>query len=114
VQQVAGLAAGQQNKFWFFTELFYNEQGQEDTNYVTENYLDGLASQVPGLNLPAWEAARNDATLTAQVSADQNDARTAGVDGTPTLIFSGPKGQAAPSASVPTYSQLEAAIKQVT
>ncbi len=35
-QQVAGLAAGEQNKFWQYTELFYHEQGQEDTGYVNE------------------------------------------------------------------------------
>ena len=27
-QQVAGLAAGKQNKFWQYTELFYHEQGR--------------------------------------------------------------------------------------
>jgi protein-disulfide isomerase len=113
IQQVAGLAAGQQNKFWNFTELFYHEQGQEDTNYVTENYLQGLAKQISGLNLTQWQTDRNDASLTAQVTSDQNDAKTLGVSGTPTLIFSGPKGQVAPSASVPTYAQLEQAAKQV-
>jgi protein-disulfide isomerase len=112
-QQAAGLAAGQQNKFWYFTELFYREQGQEDTGYVTQSYLNGLAQQVPGLNMSAWQTALDDPTLAAQVTADQNDARTLGVSGTPTLILQGPKGQAAPSASVPTYAQLEQAIKQV-
>jgi predicted DsbA family dithiol-disulfide isomerase len=113
IQQVAGLAAGKQNKFWNFTELFYREQGQEDTNYVTENYIQGLAKQVTGLNLTEWQADRNDATLTAQVTSDQSDAKTIGVSGTPTLIFAGPKGQVAASAAVPTYSQLEQAINQV-
>ena len=28
-QQVAALAAGKQNHFWDFTELFYHQQGQE-------------------------------------------------------------------------------------
>jgi protein-disulfide isomerase len=113
-QQAAGLAAGLQNKFWHFTELFYRQQGQEDTGYVTQSYLTGLARQIPGLNLSEWQANINNPTLTAQVASDQSDARTAGVQGTPTLLFSGPKGQASPSASVPTYAQLEQAIKQVS
>ena len=50
-QQVAALAAGKQNKMWDFIELFYHEQGEEDSGYVTESYLQGLAQQVPGLNL---------------------------------------------------------------
>lgn len=113
-QQVAGLAAGKQSKFWNFTELFYREQGQEDTGYVTESYLTGLARQVQGLNLSTWQTARNDPTFSAQVQSDQNQARTVGVSGTPTLIFKGPKGQASPSAAVPSYAQLEQAINQVT
>ena len=39
---------------WNFIELFYHEQGEEDTGYVTESYLQGLAAQVPGLNLSQW------------------------------------------------------------
>ena len=34
-QQVAALAAGQQNKLWHFIELFYHEQGEEGSGYVT-------------------------------------------------------------------------------
>jgi protein-disulfide isomerase len=113
-QQVAGLAAGRQNLFWQFTELFYHEQGQEDTGYVNEKYLDSLAQQVTGLNLTKWESDRNDSALTAQVNSDQTTARSIGVSGTPTLIFKGPKGQAAASEAVPTYAQLESAIKQVS
>jgi len=113
-QQVAGLAAGKQNKFWQYTELFYREQGQEDTGYVNDNYLTSLARQVTGLNLTTWQSDRNDSTLTAQVSSDQAQAKNIGVSGTPTLIFQGPKGQAAPSSAVPTYAQLQTAIKQVS
>ena len=113
-QQVAGLAAGKQNKFWQYTELFYRQQGQEDTNYVTENYLQGLAKQIPSMNLATWQSDRNDATLTSQVNTDQSTARSLGVSGTPTLIFKGPKGQSVANAAVPTYAQLESAIKQVS
>jgi protein-disulfide isomerase len=113
-QQVAGLAAGKQSKFWQYTELFYREQGQEDTNYVTENYLQGLAKQIPGLNLATWQSDRNDASLNSQVNSDQSQARALGVSGTPTLIFKGPKGQAVANSAVPTYAQLEQSIKQVS
>ncbi len=112
-QQVAGLAAGQQQRFWQYTELFYRQQGQEDTAYVNEAYLQKLAQQTTGLNLTKWQTDRNDASLTSQVNSDQTTAAKIGVTGTPTLIFSGPKGQAAASQAVPTYAQLEQVIKQV-
>ena len=110
-QQIAALAAGKQNKFWDYVELFYNEQGQERTGYVTDHYLTGLARQIPGLSLSEWQGARNDPALAAQVSADEADASSAGVQGTPTLIVKGPKGQVAPSST--SYSDIRSAINQV-
>jgi protein-disulfide isomerase len=113
-QQVAALAAGRQNLFWNYVELFYHEQGTEDTGYVTENYLTGLAQQVPGLSLSKWQTARKDATLLAQVQSDEQSGTTAGVSGTPTVIFQGPKGKATPSTGIPSYSDLQTALKQVS
>ena len=49
IQQVAALAAGQQQRFWNFAELFYHEQGAEGTGYVSETYLKGLATADPRL-----------------------------------------------------------------
>jgi protein-disulfide isomerase len=113
-QQAAGLAAGQQQKFWDYMELFYHQQGAEDSGYVTESFLDGLAKQIPGLNFNAWKTARSSQALLAQVQADGAASNAAGVSGTPTLIFKGPKGQASPSTGVPSYSDLLKAISQVS
>jgi protein-disulfide isomerase len=113
-QQVAGLAAGKQNLFWQYTELFYREQGQEDTGYVNEAYLTALARQTTGLNLTQWQSDRNDASLTNQVATDQQDSKTLAPRGTPTLIFQGPKGEAEPPQGVPSYAELQAAIQQVS
>jgi protein-disulfide isomerase len=112
-QQAAALAAGQQNRFWDYVELFYHEQGTEDSNYVNSGYLDGLAKQVPGLAVNTWQSARSSSALTAQVQGQEQSASSAGVSATPTLVFQGPKGKASPSAGVPTYAQLQQAIKQV-
>jgi protein-disulfide isomerase len=113
-QQVAALAAGTQQKFWNFTELFYHEQGEEDTGYVTEKYLQGLAGQVPGLDLTKWETDRNDGPLATQVASDVSTGTKAGVTATPTLVFSGPKGEAAAPEAVPSYSDLQQVIQKVS
>lgn len=84
-QQVAALAAGKQNRAWDFIELFYHEQGEEGSGYVNEKYLQGLASQVPGLNLPTWTTARSDPALSNQVTADAQAANNAGFTGTPSF-----------------------------
>lgn len=112
-QQVAALAAGKQNRFWNYVELFYKEQGAEGSNYVNPAYLSGLASQIPGLNLGTWKTAQNDSTLTASVQADGAAGNAAGVSGTPTLIAKGPKGTVPVSSStgVPSYGELQKAIQ---
>jgi len=87
-QQVAALAAGKQNKAWNFIETFYHEQGVEGSEYVNETYLQGLAQQVPGLNLTAWTSARNDPALATQVtSTDAQAANNAGFTGTPSFLI---------------------------
>ncbi len=63
VQQVAALAAGLQNKQWYYLENFYHEQGREHSAYVTESYLSALARQVPGLNLELWRDDHHDSQL---------------------------------------------------
>lgn len=112
-QQVAALAAGQQQHFWNFTELFYHEQGAEGSGYVNESYLQGLANQVTGLDVSKWSSDRASGTLSTQVAADEQAGTTAGVQGTPTLVFAGPKGSTATASSVPSYSALQAAVKKV-
>ncbi len=84
-QQVAALAAGKQNKMWYFLELFYHEQGEEGSGYVTESYLQGLAQQVPGLNFPRWTSDRTEPALANQVTSDQQAANNAGFTGTPSF-----------------------------
>ena len=86
-QQVAALAAGQQNKMWNFLETFYHEQGEEDSGYVTESFLQGLAQQVPGLNLTTWTNDRADPALVTQVATDAQAANNAGFTGTPSFLI---------------------------
>jgi protein-disulfide isomerase len=87
MQQIAAYAAGKQNLAWYFIELFYHEQGQEDSGYVTKKYIQGLAQQVPGLNLPDWSAARNDPAYAEQVTHDAQVANAEGFTGTPSFLI---------------------------
>ena len=112
-QQIAALAAGLQGKFWQYVELFYHEQGAEGAGYVTESYLDGLARQIPGLDYAKWLADRKNPALLAQVQSQENQGNAIQINGTPTLVFSGPKGKTEPPAGIYTYDQIKSAIKQV-
>jgi protein-disulfide isomerase len=85
-QQVAALAAGKQDKAWEFIETFYHEQGEEDSGYVTESYVQGIAQQVPGLNLAAWTSGRGEAALANEVASDAQAATNVGFTGTPSFL----------------------------
>ena len=84
-QQIAALSAGKQDKMWYYIELFYHEQGEEDSGYVTESYLQQLAEQVPGLNLTQWTADRSEPALASEVTSDTEAANSAGFSSTPSF-----------------------------
>jgi protein-disulfide isomerase len=86
-QQVAALAAGKQQKLWDFIELFYHEQGEEGSGYVTEGYLRNLAEQVPGLDLSRWANDRSDSALANEIATDAQAANNAGFNGTPAFLI---------------------------
>jgi protein-disulfide isomerase len=112
--QTAALAAGQQKKGWNYIELFYHEQGDETTSYVTDNFLGGLAKQLTGLNFSQWSSDRQSSSLSTQVNKDTQAAAAQGYSATPTIVVTGPKSQAAPIENAATYAQLQSAIKSVS
>ena len=87
IQQAAALAAGRQDKMWNFVEIFYHEQGQEYTNYVTEKYLQDIASQIPRLDLTQWDSNRNEIDLAKKAATDNNTARALGFHDTPSFLI---------------------------
>ncbi len=112
-QQKAAYAAGLQDKGWNYIELFYHEQGQEGTGYVTESYLSGLAQQIPGLNYGTWKLDRNSSTVNSLLSADTQAAQAKNFQSTPTVVVSGPKGQQVFDQSLEPYSTYQSAIDSV-
>jgi protein-disulfide isomerase len=86
-QQLAALAAGKQDRMWNFIETFYHEQGEEDSGYVTESYIQGIANQVPGLDLMQWTSDRGDQALANQLASDGQAASAANLNGTPAFLI---------------------------
>jgi protein-disulfide isomerase len=116
-QQIAADAAGKQSKFWQYAELFYHQQKTEDTGYVTNSYLTGIAKQIPGLNVQTWQTDRKDPSLADEVTADQQYATKANLPGTPSLIMTGPTGKTELVNNgnlVTSESQLTTAVKAVS
>jgi protein-disulfide isomerase len=113
-QQVAAYAAGKQNLFWDYADLFYREQQDETTAYVTTSFLNGLAQQIPTLKMSTWQSDQKDPSLLGQVQSDEKQASQLGLSGTPSLVAQGPKGEAEAAGTIPSYSSLEQAIQKVS
>ena len=86
-QQTAALAAGRQGKLWNYIETFYHEQGEEDSGYVTEQFIHGIATQIPGLKLSSWSHDRGESALSKQVEEDAQTANQQSLEGTPAFLL---------------------------
>jgi protein-disulfide isomerase len=102
-QQISALAAGKQNKMWWFTELFYHQQGEENSEYVNEEFLDKIAAEVPGLDSSKWKSDRNDPEFQNTILTDAQAANNQGLTGTPSFLLS--KSGATPHKFEPTSYQ---------
>lgn len=84
-QEIAALAAGRQDKMWNYLLLFVHEQGQKHTNYATEQFFTGIASQVPELKQAQWRRDREDPLLSRQVALGVQAAHAKGFRFTPSF-----------------------------
>jgi hypothetical protein len=115
-QQVAAYAAGRQNLFWQYAELFYREQEDESRPYVTEHYLRGLAGQIPKLEFERWLTDRKDPALASQVETEEALIGHQGVPKqTPEVLMTGPRGSVyLPAEAAPTLTWLTHALSKVS
>ena len=85
--QAVALAAAQQNKAFNFAAVLYDNQGTENTGWMTDNVLYTIAASVPGLRIDPLFAERSSAAVksaAAQVAADASKQK---VTGTPTIFL---------------------------
>jgi protein-disulfide isomerase len=88
--QMAG-AASLQNKLWQFVDLFYNNQGEENSGYVTDAYLEKIGKAVRGLDVQRALADRNLPQIQRALTEAQTQWQLAGFTGTPSFLL-GPTG----------------------
>jgi protein-disulfide isomerase len=95
----AVVAAGEQNKAWPFLEQIFANQGQENTGYMTEEFLRKMASQVPGLDTDKLIATATSNAVVAPLQAVDARASKYKLDSTPSFLLTVGSGTARPLAS---------------
>jgi protein-disulfide isomerase len=108
----AVLAAGEQNRFWNYLQLFYLRQGEENSGYVTDSFLTSIAKDAGVPDIAKWDQSRNDPKWNATLAQGTSQAESFGFNGTPSIAVSGPKGTKALSGF--QLSEIQAAIAQVS
>jgi protein-disulfide isomerase len=109
------LAAGEQNRLWQFLQLFYINQGGENSGYVTDSFLTSIAKGAGVPDIGKWNQDRNDSKWDATIQQGSSQADSFGFTGTPSIVVEGPNGQKALGGStIPTLEQVQAAIQQVS
>jgi len=86
----AALAAGEQRHGWSFVDLFYRNQGDENSGYADDDaFLRAIAKAAGVHNLSKWDAER--AEMTPKVEETSQEAANFGFDGTPSFAIKGPQ-----------------------
>jgi protein-disulfide isomerase len=83
----AAVAAGAQNKLWNFADVWYANQGTENSGYVTDKFIEKIASGVPGLDAKKVLQDRLDPKIDQTIAEAQQSAQQNGVNSTPSFIL---------------------------
>lgn len=108
----AALAAGEQNKMWNFLEAFYANQGLENSGYVTDDFLKGIAEDAGIPDIDQWNEDREKPAIATQVAKIDATASDAGFTGTPSFAFREADGSLTPLDDTQTSKAIIDAINE--
>jgi protein-disulfide isomerase len=107
----AAIAAGEQGRGWNFVEIFYRNQGSEDSGYVTEEFLTAIARAAGVPDIARWNRDRKSERVLKEVTRSTSQAEGLGFTGTPSFAVEGPGTSGLETLGSPSSaSALEAAI----
>jgi len=86
----AAIAAGRQGRGWSYIELFYRNQGEEASGYVTDPFMTEIARGAGVPDIARWNKDRKSAKILEEVEATTAEAQKLGFTGTPSFAVEGP------------------------
>lgn len=107
----AALAAGAQGRGWNFVELFYRNQGAENSGYADDAFLEAVAEGAGVKDMTKWNEDRT--LLRAKVEETSQEAQKLGFNGTPSFALKGPSTDGLEPIGTPeSTGALEEAIEE--
>jgi protein-disulfide isomerase len=108
----AALAAGKQGHGWNFVELFYRNQGFENSGYVTDEFLTAIARAAGVPDIAQWNSDRKSRAVLREVSRTTAQASSLGFSGTPSFAVQAQGGPLDPIGTPGSAGEVESALKQ--
>jgi protein-disulfide isomerase len=84
----AALSAGSQERGWNYLEIFYRNQGEENSGYADEEFLAAVARAAGVKNMTKWKEGLK--TLAFEPGVTTEQAEKLGFTGTPSFAITGP------------------------
>lgn len=81
----AALSAGEQARLWHVVELLYQNQGTENSGWVTDELLDAVATSAM-LDSGPWRAGFDSDAVDEGISSAASQATAAGINSTPSFL----------------------------
>ncbi|MGH2976042.1 MAG: DsbA family protein [Solirubrobacterales bacterium] len=86
----AAVAAGEQGRGWHFIELFYRNQGAENSGYATDRFLTAIARRAGVPDIARWNEERKSKRVSERLEWTTFMAEEQGLSGTPSFFVLGP------------------------
>ena len=110
----AAIAAGAQGRGWTFLELFYRNQGKENSGYVTDEFIEAVAKSAGVKDLEKFNKERKSKAVEEEAERTTEQASTLGFEGTPSFAIKGPKSNGLELlGTLETSGEFEEAIEKV-
>jgi protein-disulfide isomerase len=84
------LATSLQNRLWQFTDLFYRNQDEENSGYVTDSFLQTLAKNTKGLDVERATRDAGSAAVSKLLDSSTGQFSSRDLKGTPSFVLEQP------------------------
>lgn len=110
--RAALIAGAEQNKMFNVAQLLFQNQGTENSGWLSDDFVQSVAESIPGLDVPRLLEDRNASSVAGKAGGFDADASTDGVNSTPTILV-GKSGQEAALVTLATPTDADSVASAI-